>query len=183
MSRRPAPLSPLLERLRRIASDVLRNVYERRGSEADAVLELKTWLASDTVLRDALAAELLEKAVKDAVRSAAERRPAPVSAQVHALRVQHEASLLNYPLTSGIRLRLAKRDDLEAEAKLQFSTAREYMVLAKWFRAVAASLPDSDTLVQTVLTEQQLRDLRRISSQLGRGDAAVGSKFPTGRPA
>lgn len=69
-------------------------------------------------------------------------------------------SLMNYPLSGGLRLGMATGAQVESEAAWRFKTARTVFTDAKWLKAIRAQLPDDKAIVRAVLNENQLRALR-----------------------
>lgn len=159
-TRHPPTVSQLVERLRRIARPIVASVLQDGGGTADMERDLRAWLATDTVLRDALAAEGLERFVHDAVQWC-ESRTGP-SHQVDPAR-----ALLDFRIGQGLALRDATRREVVAASTEHFGRAKEHLLVAKWLKAVAQELPDEDVTVATVLTEKQLLNLRWRASQFG----------------
>jgi hypothetical protein len=67
---------------------------------------------------------------------------------------------MNYPLRGGLLLGMATGAQVEAEAAWRFKTSRTLFVDAKWMKAIRAQLPNENSVVNTVITENQLRTLR-----------------------
>lgn len=134
------------------------------GMVAPAVLRLKSLIASDDALRESIAEaainEYAQRRVANAmiggrraVWTAAERRiAAPAKTSVAALANGISASLLNFPLAGGLRLRDATRDQVSGQAQMYRAMGSDMLHKARWLALIAARLPDDETAVGAVLT-------------------------------
>lgn len=172
-------LSQHEKRLRVLAEDAVRQVFSAGRGTSDAERALRKTVAESPVYRDALVCELLDKAVRMAIRVAEAScgREATRAFQGRAKALGAERVWLEHRLRSGRCLKHACRPELVSESRQHFGQAREHLTTAKFFKAIAASLPNDHTPVEDVLFEGQLRNLERLARQFGRGTAPAGEMF------
>ncbi len=176
------PPSSLTRQLHRLAETNLRRIFAEYGGTADAIKAVRAELATDTVFRDALACELLDGAIRAAVKWAERRVHTPRSAECERVLEEINATiaLMDLQLATGRKLKDATRRDLLEESAEEFDRSRTHLARAKWLKAIAAALPDDRARVGACLTEHNLKELQLRTRQFGLGDRpfsqAVGSE-------
>lgn len=144
-----------------------------KGDVQKATRALAAQVRSDDKLYRAVMDSLVDTACYDLVASVcrAQRRkiwspPAPPAGQsddrarVVALGRGTVASLLDFPLPGGMKLRDAKRSDVVSAHEFYATQARDMDGKARWLRLIAQSVPE-DRRVGDVLTADRLESLQQ----------------------
>lgn len=162
--------------LRRLVSAALVTHANNSNAAREAVMDM---LRGDPVLREMVLEQSVQRIVDDILHETrtkqryvllGKRGDETSHEQLEASRPREDLlngyealaadNLLNWPMRGGLRLGDAKRPTIEAESSWAFKNARSYLTTAKWFKAIAALLPDDATTVQRILTHGQLQTLR-----------------------
>lgn len=163
MTTEPTFATPRPTTLERLAAEAL---SQSGGLTADAAAILLGWLKAD----ETLLAEVIEDAVGSAVKSAVRvanssnrlaivrRADSQGNARVRALATGLAASLLDFPLHGGVRVRDANREQIRKAIRFYRKQSDENQRRAAWLTRVLRVTPKQG-VVGDVLDEQQAQRL------------------------
>lgn len=166
----PAEPSPLLALVRAALRD--------NANDGRAALEtVRRRLRRDSAARAAILEEAIQKAIDYYVRLEHHQQRDELAASgprqdtLAGYAAVASDSLMDWPLRGGKPIGAATRLELTVESAWAFKTSRTYFANAKWFKAIAADLPDDVTPVRQRFTEADLRTLRHRAE--GKHEAAA----------
>lgn len=147
-------------------------------SITQAVDAMADRIRSDPRLSEAALELMLKQACRDWIRSNERKRNAQIwhpepdrtmrgSRLRKAGQTRYTERMMDYRLTSGIRLGDAKRPELLEDANFHLTQGQTMIKKGHWFQLIADRLPNDEAAVADVHTEQGLRHLQ---------DAAMSAK-------
>jgi hypothetical protein len=136
---------------------------ERDGNVEKAHSYLDNKLKHDAKLRSALIAAALQDAIEMRVRAANRSERVRIvnignRASFDALADGFESCFMDFPLSSGIKLRDATRDQIIAQSETYRKMSLDTSHKARWLELIAQSVPANRT-AGDALTEQRLNEL------------------------
>lgn len=158
--------TPTAEETTSLSGLARRFLDEADGSTYAATQALQAKIASDKALRAAIASEAImaatyaavQKEVRQDRRSIWESAGSPQRSKtgVAALAEGIRNSLMDFPLSGGVRLRDATREEVEAQSSLYASVARDTGHKARWLALIAGRINPGQK-VGSALTEADLK--------------------------
>ncbi|MDF3606526.1 hypothetical protein PE067_10480 [Paracoccus sp. DMF-8] len=93
----------------------------------------------------------------------ASRKPLPNRAKVSPFAIvpSIRATLLDFPIAGGMKLRDACLEDVQKQSSIYLTQGTEMMRRGRWMAMIAAALPDADTPVGDVLAAEDLDRLEK----------------------